>query len=168
MERGGHARAGKASYAPMPRMALPALKLTRQKRTGSPQSGLSKPWNVFEAEKIPRPDERLVANRSRRQVGRSRMSSTLPAAGRRGAVSRRLGCGACTKSPGTHPKRGRLGSSSMLARRRQERALHRRELGGLSPLQTMYQLPNHQQRQRLPHHSQQSQSGVHTSGKHCL
>jgi hypothetical protein len=31
-------------------------------------------------------DERLVANRSRRQVGRSRMSSTLPAAGRRGAV----------------------------------------------------------------------------------
>ena len=59
-------------------------------------------------------------------------------------LSRKLGCGACTKSHDTRPKRGRLGSSSMLARRRQERALHRPELGGLSPLQTMYQLPSPQ------------------------
>ena len=76
-------------------------------------------------------------------------------------LSRKLGCGACTKSHDSRPRRGRLGSSSMLARRRQARALHRRELGGLSPLQTMYQLPSPQQRQRLPPHCQQWQSGVH-------
>jgi hypothetical protein len=32
--------------------------------------------------------------------------------------SRKLECEACTKSPDTRPKRGRLGSSSMLAQRR--------------------------------------------------
>src|SRR6266478_739485 len=74
--------------------------------------------------------------------------------------SRKLGCGAYTKCPDTHPKRGRLGSNSIRALRRRERAQRKRALvdssGGrpLPPLQTMYQLPSHQQRQRLPHHSQ--------------
>jgi hypothetical protein len=76
-------------------------------------------------------------------------------------LSHRLGCGACTRSHDTRPKQERLGSSSMSVPHTQERALHRRELGGLSPLQTMYQLPSPQQRQRLPHHSQQSQFGAH-------
>jgi hypothetical protein len=85
-----------------------------------------------------------------------------------GGFSRKLGCGVCTKCPDSHPKQGRRGSSNMAALRRREPALRTPGLvdssGGrlLSPLQTTYQLPTHQQRQRLPHHSQQSQSGVHT------
>jgi len=67
--------------------------------------------------------------------------------------SRKLGCGVYTKSPDSHPKQERLGSSNMAAlRSRREPALHRRGLVGssggrsLPPLQTMYQLPS----QRLP------------------
>jgi hypothetical protein len=86
------------------------------------------------------------------------MSSTAP--GRRGAGQSQTWMRGLYQIPRYPSQTG--------APRVQERALHRRELGGLSPLQTMCQLPNHQQRQRLPHHSQQSQSGVHTSGKHCL
>jgi hypothetical protein len=88
--------------------------------------------------------------------------------------SHKLGCGAYTKCPDTHPKLGRLGSNSIRALRRRERVQHKRALadstGGrsLPPLQTMYQLPSHQQRRRLRHHSQQSHSGVHMSDKDCL
>jgi hypothetical protein len=87
--------------------------------------------------------------------------------------SHKLGCGACTKCPDTHPKRGSLGSNSIRALRRRERAQRKRALadstgGSLPPLQTMYQLPSHQQRRRLPHHSQPSHSGVHRSDKDCL
>jgi hypothetical protein len=81
--------------------------------------------------------------------------------------SRKLGCGVYTKCPDSHPKQERLGSSNMAAlRSRREPALHRRGLVGssevrsLPPLQTMYQLPSHQQCRRLPHHSLQPQSGV--------
>jgi hypothetical protein len=81
-------------------------------------------------------------------------------------LSRKLGCGAYTKCPDTHPKRARLGSNSMAAPCRRERAQRKRALvdssegRSLPPLQTMYQLPSHQQCRRLPHHSLQPQSGV--------
>jgi hypothetical protein len=90
--------------------------------------------------------------------------------GVRRRFSRKLGCEAYTTD--THPKRERLGSNSMALHRR-EQALRRRGLvdssGGrsLPRLQAMYQLPSHQQRRRLLHHSQQSQSGVYTLDKDC-
>jgi hypothetical protein len=51
----------------------------------------------------------------------------------------------------------------MLAQRRRERALHRPELGALSPLQTMYRLPSPQQRRPLPRHSLRPQPEVYTA-----
>jgi hypothetical protein len=104
--------------------------------------------------------------RSSTTPGSEILSYSSPARGF-ALLSRKLGCEADTKCPDTHPKRGRLGSNSMLV-------LRKRELvdssGGRSllPLQTMCRLPSHRQRRRLPNHSQQSQSGVHTSDKDCL
>ena len=88
--------------------------------------------------------------------------------------SRKLGCGVYTKCPDSHPKQERLGSSSMAALRKRERALRTPGLvdssGGrlLSLLRTTYQLPIHQQRRRLRLHSLQPQSGVYTLDKDCL
>jgi hypothetical protein len=89
--------------------------------------------------------------------------------------NRKLGCGAYTKYPDIHPKRGRRVSSSMSALRRRERALRIRGLvdsssGGrsLPPLQTAYQLPSRQQCRRLRRHSLQPQFEVYTSDTECL
>src|SRR5262249_69351 len=103
----------------------------------------------------------------------ARSSATAARARGFALLSRKLGCGVDTKCPDIHPKPGRLESNSTSALRRPEPALHRQGLAhnnegrSLPRLQTVYPLPSHQRRRRLPHHSPQSQSGAYTLDKDC-